>query len=249
MLTITGTAKADKLTGTPGDEQILGLGGNDTLEGGGGLDELLGGNGNDTFRANGTSAEHFDGGSGKDTIIYASSAGDITWFDLGSGQGLDGLALGDTYKGIENATGGAGVDLIGGSKGANALSGGAGTDSLFGSGGKDQLSGGAEADDFVYLAVSDSGAGVAKRDVVRDFSQSQGDDLVIGLDGNSGTPGFQDLTYVGNGNFSAAGQVRWFYEGSHTVVEVNTAGSGGAEMQIELSGRVSLTSSDFVFES
>jgi hypothetical protein len=42
--------------------------------------------------------------------------------------------------------------------------------------------------------------------------------------------------------------VRFFFEGDHTVVEANNAGTSGADMQVELHGHVSLTAADFVFD-
>ena len=59
--------------------------------------------------------------------------------------------------------------------------------------------------------------------------------------------GKQDLTFIGQRGFTAEDQVRYFLEGAHTVVEVNVAGTSGAEMQIELDHHVSLIASDFIF--
>ena len=63
--------------------------------------------------------------------------------------------------------------------------------------------------------------------------------------GNSGD-GDQAFTFIGSGTFNAEGQIRFFFEGSHTVVALNTIGTGGAEAQIELSGNISLSAADFV---
>lgn len=40
--------------------------------------------------------------------------------------------------------------------------------------------------------------------------------------------------------------MRAFVEGDHTVVALNTTGTGGAESQIELAGNVSLAAAVFV---
>jgi serralysin len=249
MITINGNDKANKLTGTAWDEQIFGLGGNDTIEGGGGLDNLFGGEGNDKFLANSTSAEHFDGGAGKDTIDYSkvlAAPDSYSIIDLVFNEAA-GLADGDTYKKIENVTGSVGADAISGTAGANLLSGAAGIDFLRGRGGKDQLVGGADGDYFAFTATGDSGVGAAKRDVIKDYSQAQGDGLDLSaIDADVGQSGKQEFAFVGSKAFSAAGQVRSFFDGDRTIVEVSNDGDNAAEMQIELSGRINLTAADFV---
>jgi Ca2+-binding RTX toxin-like protein len=252
MITINGNDKANKLTGTAWDEQIFGLGGNDTIEGGGGLDDLFGGEGNDKFLANSTSAEDFDGGAGKDTIDYSkvlAAPDSYSIIDLVFNEAA-GLADGDTYRKIENVTGSAGADAISGSAGANLISGAAGEDFLRGRGGKDQLIGGEDGDYFAFGSTSDSGVGAGKRDVIKDYNHAQGDGLDISaIDADVGQGGKQEFTFVGSKAFTAAGQVRSFFEGDHTIVEVSNDGDNAAEMQIELSGRINLTSADFVMAS
>jgi hypothetical protein len=62
---------------------------------------------------------------------------------------------------------------------------------------------------------------------------------------STGHGGKQNLTFIGNKAFTAEGQVRSSFEGDHTVVEVNTTGTHGAEMQIQLDHHVSLAKADF----
>ena len=59
----------------------------------------------------------------------------------------------------------------------------------------------------------------------------------------------QTLSFIGAKAFTAPGQVRAFFEGDHTVVEVNTAGNSGAEMQIQLDHHVNLAKGDFIFDA
>ena len=195
------------------------------------------------------SAEHFDGGAGKDTVDYSkvlAAPDSYSIIDLQSGLG-GGLAEGDTYKKIENVTGSAGADAISGTAGANLLSGAAGVDFLRGRGGKDQLVGGADGDYFAFTATGDSSVGAAKRDVIKDYSQAQGDGLDLSaIDADVGQSGKQEFAFVGSKAFSAAGQVRSFFDGDRTIVEVSNDGDNAAEMQIELSGRINLTAADFV---
>jgi hypothetical protein len=71
--------------------------------------------------------------------------------------------------------------------------------------------------------------------------------LALVIDGDAGRSGFQTLSFIGTKALTAPGQVRFFFEGNHTVVEVNTAGTGGAEMQLQLDGHVGLVAGDFLF--
>ena len=70
-------------------------------------------------------------------------------------------------------------------------------------------------------------------------------DLVAGPDGQvSGDPAF---LFVGQAQFTGAGQVRFFQQGGDTVVEANTDDSApGAELRIVLDPLVNLQTTDFV---
>ena len=162
---------------------------------------------------------------------------------MGNGLGLQGDAAGDSIFEVENVIGSAHDDVLFGAGGANVLKGGAGGDLLIGDLGRDDLAGGTGADFFAYGLTADSGVTAATRDLVRDFNRGQSDKLVFELEDAGGI----DLTFRGTQGFSAPGQVRFFFEGDHTVVAVNTVGNSGAEMQIELDGKVSLLASDFIF--
>ena len=57
----------------------------------------------------------------------------------------------------------------------------------------------------------------------------------------------EDFTFIGTAGFTAAGQVRSFLEGDHTIVAFNTVGTSAAEMQIQLDGQITLLADDFNF--
>ena len=178
-----------------------------------------------------------------DTLDYSFSSVRVR-FDLGI-KFAD--AEGDTIKGFENLIGSRGDNSVAGSAVANTLSLGDGDDSMFGQGGRDELTGGAGADGFQYVQAADSGLTAATRDVIHDFSQAQLDQLDLhNFDADTGTPGEQTFSFVGGDGFSAPGQVRFFLEGDHTVVALNTAGSSGAESTIQLDGHVTLVAGDFL---
>ena len=190
----------------------------------------------------------FNGGQGTDTLDFGLSAQAATvnlstsW--AGSGR---------TISNFENVSGGAFGDILTGSDAANVLSGGSGNDTLAGLGGNDLLrggngreamTGGLGSDVFDFDYASDSAVG-ANRDRILDFTGADWIDLA-GIDANPGAGGNQAFAFVGQQSFSGAGQVRFYIDGNRTTVEVNTAGAGGAEMEIELAGALALAESDFV---
>ena len=185
----------------------------------------------------------------------------------------DGIAGGFTIANgvvIEDATGGAGADLLRGNNAANTLTGADGFDRLFGMKGKDilaggdgqdrlkggwgqdTLTGGAGADQFLggmgrdtftFLAVSDSATGVGE-DKIFDFQR--GIDLidVSAVDAVAG--GSDDAFTLDLDGVFAVGEIRQSVVGKTLIVEFNTEGDETPEMTIELSGRGALTVDDFV---
>ena len=126
---VVGTAFADGLTGDSGANGLTGDGGDDVLAGGAGPDSLQGGDGSDT-------ASYAERGADQPvTVILDGTPG-------GAAGENDAIATD-----VENATGGAGADVLTGNDGANALAGGDGADTLTGIGGVDTFSGGGGDDD------------------------------------------------------------------------------------------------------
>ena len=142
---VVGSSFNDTLIGDGNHNELVGLEGNDVLKGGGGADFLNGVDGDDILKGGG-GADALFGGSGSDTADYSDSPAAV-FVGLG-GVASGGDAAGDTFSSIENLTGSAFDDSLGGDNGANGLSGGAGNDSLAAGGGSDFLSGGA-GDDFL----------------------------------------------------------------------------------------------------
>ena len=234
---IWGTARADHLTGNNAANRLIGGDGNDVIQGGGSNDVIAGGDGQDTL----------DGDGGVDTLDYGSAAVPVT-VNLATGFVLEGAFQTDAIAGFERLVGSTFADFLVGGAGANTVSGGAGDDLLEGGLGRDELTGGTGAERFRFHSTAESGATAATRDLVRDFRRADGDRLDLdNVDASTSNPGDQALTFIGRNAFTAEGQVRFFHEGDHTVVEVNTSGSSGADMQIELAGRAQLAASDFIF--
>ncbi len=137
---------------------MLGLDGNDHLIGRWGDDELSGGQGNDWLSGSfGADSVYGDRG---DDALFGGFGDDSLW----GGSGDDWMHAG---RGDDNLSGGLGAD---------SLWGGSGSDTLRGNGGDDRLHGGRGADTFVF--ASNGGA-----DLVTDFRQRHGDQVLFDVDG------------------------------------------------------------------
>lgn len=158
---VIGSGLNDDIRGDYGTNRIYGGNGDDLLYGRSGDDLLYGDAGNDTLFAGwGTSAEHFDGGTGNDTLSFKWAAVNVwvslgtTTADLGGGPNVtltahayEWSAAGgpvqgsnDTIVNIENVIGSYRDDIIIGSDGDNVLAGGmAGDDYFDGAAGNDTI--------------------------------------------------------------------------------------------------------------
>src|SRR3954454_7041359 len=204
----------------------VGTTGNNTHTGSGAADYMYGDAGNDTF--SGLGGIDFLRGSVGDDHLYGGSGNDF----------LDAGENNDTVRGDD------GNDILVGLTGNDNLDGGAGNDNLFGGPGRDVLHGGGGADKFVFIATADSPP--SAHDQITDFSLTSGGTIDL-----SSIHSFANQDFIGRAAFSAPWQIR---EGSaigadglvHATVEVNTSGSGGAEMVIDLNGNGTLTADDFI---
>ncbi|QRM28922.1 PQQ-dependent sugar dehydrogenase [Microvirga sp. VF16] len=242
---------------------LSGGGGNDRIFGGGGNDTLFGGSGNDNLRG-GPGADLLSGSGGFDYADYRDSPGrvlidlakrtqagsDASGDRFSSIQGVWGSAFNDVLKGAsgdETLRGGAGNDSLSGNAGNDRLYGDLGRDTLVGGPDKDWLSGGSGADVFRWQSIGSVGSALSRADVVHDFSRSAQDHLDLSrIDANALRGGNQAFAFIGNAEFTAAGQVRYEAAGSETRVLLNTDADLAAEGIIRLSGIRSLRSGDFI---
>ena len=155
---VIGGAGDDVLTGDDAANVLTGNAGDDVIEGGGGDDRLEGGAGNDVFIAGSIAAEGdiadgndvIDGGAGCDTYDASATVQGVV-IDLAEGSAT-GVEIGcDSLAGLENATGGAGNDVLVASNAVNVMLGGSGNDV------------------FVFPTVSTLSNGGYGRDEIRDF--------------------------------------------------------------------------------
>ena len=154
---VASVAGVNSVWGGAGNDRITGSG---TLSGGPGSDELTAVAGAVFVDDDGShpAPDRYVGGPGaQDTVSYEGRKTSVD-IDLSRAENA-----GDTFIGIENATGGNGDDRLIGTDGPNTLAGGRGHDRVSGRGGDDQLSGavvdGGAGDDQLSGAVLDGGDG------------------------------------------------------------------------------------------
>ena len=244
----------DSYTGGNNSDSVRDEAGKDTYRLGGGDDSITVGNDSDF--------DVFDGGAGNDTLFSSLGA---AVFNLGtkavSFAGHDYAANAITrvsdsavvgsVKYFEVVVGGTGNDAMFGTTVAETLIGSDGDDVIVGGGGGDQLDGGSGVNTYVYLALTDSGNTKATRDTILHFSNAgptAGDKIdVHAIDANSKAPLDQDFSFIGpNGVFTAAGQIRTYFDGTNTLVQGDVNGDGKADFTIAVVGAQNLTADDFV---
>jgi len=219
--TLLGSAQGNTMRGGGGNDTINGAGGDDIIDGGDGDDSHFGGDGDDRLVAN-AGTDTFDGGDGVDTIDTTYYASNIQ-VDFASGTLTFANGVSESAINIENATTGAGNDVLVGSSGSNRLNSGDGNDALHGGDGDDILDGGAGLDSYF-------GGG--------------GDDLLIGnlgadtFDGGNGNDTLE-LTYTSESVTAnlTAGTVLFAGGTTETAVNIeNLRGGSGNDTILGTSG-------------
>ena len=173
----------------------------------------------------------------EDDFVY-STAGAGTQTGTANADVLFGSTGADTLNGA------AGRDKLLGGLGADVLNGGAGDDDLIGGAGADNLTGGAGKDWFVYDDISETGLGAA-RDVIADFVRGTDKIDLCDIDAREGLGGNQAFTWRGTSAFTGAGQLRFEHVGGNTIIYGSTDADAAAEFEIQLTGTINLTASDF----
>ena len=233
-LLIDGTSDSNALFGGDAADVLNGLAGDDRLVGNGGSDQLNGGDGIDTA-----------------DYRFAGSRVSVSLANIGS---QDTLGAGiDILSGIENLTGSAFKDQLGGDTAANSLDGldgkdrlkgeagddsiegGTGADQLTGGLGADVLTGGSDADIFVYSALADSRTGTVDR--ITDLSKSDRIDLSA-IDADKTLAGDQAFHLITGAFTQQAGELRLSYDKAsrQTTLQGDVNGDGVADLIILISG-------------
>jgi Ca2+-binding RTX toxin-like protein len=267
---------ADFINGLSGNDSLYGGNGNDSLYGGNGNDSLVGGPGDDYFDGGaGTDTVSFQfatsgvvmahggfsaqGPEGTDTFVNVENitgsdfSDDLNASPLGEfvNHAISGLGGNDFIfgaSGNDTLLGGEDNDSLHGGSGADKLDGGTGNDLLVGELGADTLTGGSGSDTFLvhikgFPFQSDSRVGVGQRDVVADF-QVGVDKLEVDLPNASGQQ--VPLLWIGGSAFDGANELRIDHQGGNTILQFNLDTDLSPDMEIQSTGNVNLSPSDFV---
>jgi Ca2+-binding RTX toxin-like protein len=181
---LDGSAFNDTLAGDNAGNFLQGRAGADTLSGGLGDDRLRGGAGNDTL----------DGGDGFDQADYfvATAAVRVDLSKQGKLQVINAAEGSDLLMNIEDVRGSSFNDTLIGDGGNNVFTGSGGNDSLAGGGGFDRAG--------YFDATSGVTVDLSKHGVAQLVSATEGSDVLVGIEGVSGSA-FND-TLLGDSAFN-----------------------------------------------
>lgn len=159
------------------------------------------------------------------------------------GTSYDDTMFGSRFN--DTLNGGSGNDILLGGIGNDRLLGGNGHDDLIGGAGYDVMTGGAGKDVFIFQSAADSQPTVY-RDRITDFDVYNDFIDLSAIDARANVGGNQAFQWIGGGNFTNSGQLKYGWSGSDTIISANTDTDAAPEFQIVLSGRHYLVGSDFV---
>jgi Ca2+-binding RTX toxin-like protein len=176
--------------------------------------------------------------------------GKVVTGDILNGSGGNDKIYG--YAGNDEIWGGSGGDLIDGGVDSDDLLGGGGNDILIGGRGNDVLYGGSGLDYFDFNSVLDSGVISATRDVIKDFSKSQGDKIDLRtIDAKISTTNNDAFSFIGsaptnNSASQASNGKLWYADG---ILYGSTDSDKAAEfsIQVTLTGISASNAAEYVF--
>lgn len=266
---IRGKGGDDTILGGGGDDTIRGDDGSDNVHAGDGDDYVKAANGFDTVEGGAGADSLYGGDDGSlDLLTYAGS-GEGVDVSLLTNAASGGDATGDVIDGFEDLTGSQASDRLEGDAGNNAIAGldgddvilgRGGTDDIFGGDGNDTISAGGGANDFivggggadvllgnggndafVFMQRTDSGVGEGQRDVIRDFSEAQGDTIdftvLSSIDENGDFDPTAELAFVGTA-FSGDGSevIANVIDNDFTLIQIDFDGDQVSDFEVEVDG-------------
>jgi Ca2+-binding RTX toxin-like protein len=223
--------------------------GNDTFKSAGYWNYFNGGEGRDTISYQRQDSDNYLSGRGVKVNLdehYATTGGGREE-TLKSIENVTGTSYDDTLIGANDAntlqgmdgndvvSGRNGNDVLYGGNGGDNLFGGKGQDTLYGGKGQDVLNGDENADVFVFQSAKDSVNG-KDRDVIADFSRSEGDKIDVSDIGS--------MSFSSSDSFSKTAGEMIFKD---HILYGDTNGDGKSDFQIEIENVGKLHVSDFIF--
>jgi len=184
-------------------------------------------------------------------IVKGEDGNDTIFGNLGGDEIYGNAGNDDLYGGwgYDTLVGGSGNDLLMGHQGFDSLNGGAGQDTLQGGENRDTLTGGYSADIFRYASIEDSPGSYehTSADLITDFTPGVDKIDLSRIDAISGRSGNNAFTFLGESDWRGGfGTVTYKHQDGETLVMVETDGWQGTDMEIRLSGTLTLSASDFI---
>ncbi|MBN3926665.1 choice-of-anchor D domain-containing protein [Nostoc sp. NMS4] len=208
--------------------------------------------GNIIFDGEAGVTKSFDVINANSSQTYVSTANTVTFLnDLNNN-------ISGFYSSNDVINGQGGNDTINGSGGDDLLRGGTGNDLLIGGQGNDTLVGGAGADSFLYDTNAGFNSTVVGIDTIADFNRSSGDKIVLdkttfgAITSVVGT-GFSNANDFQVTNLGALSNAAIVYDSMTGQLFYNqngsVAGFGSGGQFAQLTGRPTLTASDFIIQA
>ena len=206
----------------------------------------------DAFNAVDGTASH---SSGMVTLIDSGNRGGS--FDYTISDGSLTATGHDTFGTLAGSINGSSHgDILVGNESGTTINGNGGNDIFIGNGGGDTLNAGSGNDVFVFNAVTDSAPGTTSGhpnyDTINNFTPGQ-DKIDLSAIDASTAAGIQHFTFVDNATPTVnpgvqANSVTWYQDTSHnqTIILADVAGNATPEVEIHLTGVVTLHAQDFI---
>ncbi|EGH42542.1 MULTISPECIES: M10 family metallopeptidase [Pseudomonas] len=236
-LAIAYGAHIENAIGSAFNDTLIGNDLDNVLNGRGGLDTMIGGLGNDTYvidQAGELDLVQEKADQGVDTlkITYDNTSPIAQVINLNAGTLANFENVHLKGEGAFTVLGNDRNNTLTGNDADNVLFGGAGNDKLVGGQGADIMTGGSGADRFVFNNLSEMGKG-HNSDVITDFNSQQGDKLsFLKMDANVDTKALDAFSFIGSGEFTGAGQLRF----ADHVLSGNVNADLHADFEIQLVG-------------
>ncbi|MBF2002972.1 MAG: hypothetical protein IGS38_19890 [Synechococcales cyanobacterium M58_A2018_015] len=225
----------ESISSTPFADELIGNADHNRFDGQAGDDRLQGGNGND-YLIGGAGIDYLDGGSGFDTVNLSEEDAAIA-ADLTTGIITYINEAGETVTEII-----LNIEAVIGTSFDDVLIGNSGNNRLYGNGGNDRFTGGEGADAFGFSSP------IAGTSTVTDFTQAQGDTILISARGFDPTltGGALAEALFAVGNAASTADHRIIYDPATGALFFDVDGNGSAaQVQFAtLSPNLALTHSD-----
>jgi Ca2+-binding RTX toxin-like protein len=151
------------------------------------------------------------------------------------------------YAGNDTILGNGGGDVLYGDHGNDSINGGSGNDTLVGGTGKDTQTGGTGRDYFDLDKTTESGITFSTRDVIQDFSKSQGDKIDLRtIDAKTGGGSNDAFSFTGTAPVEGAGNGKLWYSNGVLLGSVDNDAAAEFSIQVTLTGISASNAAEYI---